>query len=212
MNDTPTTQEHGDFLEQATFLELRKKLLEIEGLYRTMVPTEERDIYPNRQVSNASSLASEALILLGSAKFVSLPFVDDGRKKKEGPSPWIAIKDRLPIQEDGRVLFRQCERGTNPGEVRDFGWDCVDRFNVVWTHWMPIPPLPRSDSPAAETPSPQASSPVKELAPHDPFDQWLTSNRKHEVNTDNIYVASEAFEAGMKYERSVIKGVESKAE
>lgn len=85
------------------------------------------------------------------------------------PSPWIAIKDRKPGIEDGN------NRGQIVCRYKD-GLSWTQSWESTYddfTHWMPLPSLSRSDSPAAETQTPQASSPVKEQATRlEAFDKW----------------------------------------
>ena len=71
---------------------------------------------------------------------------------------WISVKDRLPPEQEGELLFLSIYKDVYLGWIelvstdRDEwhlthseGHGYIDRADKVITHWMPLPPKPEED-------------------------------------------------------------------
>lgn len=119
------------------------------------------------------------------------------------PSPWIAIKDRKPTKADYYVNFRTFESRVllvrhKDGSVWISNPETLESLHP-YTHWMPIPPLPKDlhqSTAAPETPLPQTESSTSRHALR--MEIWTAAYKSQETkNTQGFFgISSSPAEAG----------------
>jgi hypothetical protein len=109
-------------------------------------------------------------------------------------STWIAITERKPTREDGiqidlhdyefYVLARR-DIGGGVGQILLRAIDDVMEFSHLYTHWMPIPHLPKA----------------REPQPYDGFDDWFKSLPGNSLFHEET-LRRMAYVAGREYEKA----------
>ena len=81
----------------------------------------------------------------------AMAIVDGFEQLKSAQPQWISVEERLPTKDDasagGLVLCICCDENGKPmmKEMHAWHWSVVKDFPDCFTHWMPLPEVPKEE-------------------------------------------------------------------